>query len=141
MRKKPWEETEKMKSKKAWIRVAEAAIAIIMLASMILLLIGKQAERYDMGESMYKIQHSILDEASRNETVRSATLSENDAIVKSFITERIPPGINFTVKICLLAEQCNIEMPGREVYVDDVLVSSTMSLYEPRKLRFFAWIE
>ncbi|MFH0831378.1 MAG: hypothetical protein V1886_00715 [archaeon] len=130
-----------MKSKKAWIRIAEAAIAIIMLASIILMLIGKQAEKNDLGESMYKIQHSILDEAARNETVRSAALSGNDAVVKSFITERMPPGINFTVKICGLAGQCSIELPEKEVYVDDILVSSTMIHYEPRKLRFFAWIE
>jgi len=129
------------KNKKAWIRMAEAAFAIILLASMILVMIGKQAERQDISEAMYRLQHNILDEASRNETIRNAALSEDAPKVESFIRYRLPAGMNFTVKICNLPELCDAELPESEIYVSDVLISSTMQEYLPKKLRLFVWIE
>jgi hypothetical protein len=132
-----------MKNKKAWIRIAEAAIAIMLLASVILVIIGQQAEKQDIGEAMYNLQHKILDEASKNDTIRDAILSENTGMVKAFIKERISIGLNFTIQICNLNDACTIELPGKELYVDDVLISSTLQEYalEPKKLRFFVWIE
>jgi len=121
--------------------MAEAAFAIILLASMILVMIGKQAERQDISEAMYRLQHNILDEASRNETIRNAALSEDAPKVESFIRYRLPAGMNFTVKICNLPELCDAELPESEIYVSDVLISSTMQEYLPKKLRLFVWIE
>lgn len=130
-----------MKGKKAWIRIAEAAIAIMLLASVILVIVGRQAEKQDIGEVMYKIQHNILDEASRNDTVRNAVLLGNSQQINLFIRERLPAGMNFTTKICSPAELCETELPGNEVYVDDVIISSTLQQYQPKKLKFYAWIE
>lgn len=131
----------KMKNKKAWIRIAEAAIAIMLLASVILVLIGKEAEKQDIGEAMYKLQHNILDEASRNDTIRSAILSQNILQVNTFIRERLPAGMNFTIRICNIPEVCEADLPGKEIYVDDILVSSILQQYQPKKLRFFVWVE
>lgn len=131
----------KMQNKKAWIRIAEAAIAIMLLASVILVIVGRQVEQQDLGEMMYKLQQNILDEASRNDTVRNAVLSGNTLPVNSFIVERLPSGMNFTTKICNPEEACESELPSKEVYADDVLISSTLQQYQPKKLKFFVWIE
>lgn len=130
-----------IKNKKAWIRIAEAAIAIMMLASVILVFIGRQAEKQDIGEVMYMIQHNILEEASKNDSIRSAVLSQNVIPVNSFVRDRLPAGMNFTIRICNPAELCEIEAPSKEMYVDDVMVSSTLQQYQPKKVRFFVWIE
>ena len=129
------------KNKKAWIRIAEAAFAILMLASIVLVLIGKQAEKQDIGGAMYNIEHAILEEASRNDTIRNAAISNDELLVGNFVKERLPAGMNFTIRICGLSEICDASLPEKEVYVDDVLVSSTIQTYLPKKVRLFVWIE
>ena len=129
------------KNKKAWIRIAEAAFAILMLASIVLVLIGGQAEKQDIGGAMYNIEHAILEEASRNDTIRNAAISNDELLVGNFVKERLPAGMNFTIRICGLSEICDASLPEKEVYVDDVLVSSTIQTYLPKKVRLFVWIE
>lgn len=129
------------KDKKAWIRIAEAAIAIMLLASVILVLMTRQARPKDIAGAMYKLQHTILDEASRNESVRNAVLSGQVPTINSFIQERLPGGFGFNISICNPGERCNAEVPEKEIYVDDIIISSTLQQYNPKKLKFYAWIQ
>lgn len=130
-----------VKNKKGWIRIAEAAIAIMLLASVILVVIERQAEKQDVGEIMYEIQHNILDESSKNDTIRNAVLSGDTVPVDLFIREKLPAGMNFTTKICNPADVCDSDLLGKEIYVDDIIISSTLQQYQPKKLRFFVWVE
>jgi len=130
-----------IKNKKGWIRIAEAAIAIMLLASVILVSITKQVEKKDISEEMYKLQHTILEEASRNASVREAILTEDYAIIESFINERLAKGLNFTIAICNPSANCEAEVPKKEVYVNDIIISSTLQQYMPKKLKFYVWIE
>jgi hypothetical protein len=132
--------TKKANDKKAWIRIAESAIAIMLLASVILVLIAQQAKPKDIADTMYRLQHTILDEASKDDSVRAAVLTGNTSLVESFIKERLPAGFGFNISICAPAEECEAEVPDKDIYVDDILISSTLQQYQPRKLKFYIWI-
>ena len=126
--------------KRGWIRIAEAAIAIILLASVLLILIVRQAESNDTSLTMYKIQHSILDEASRNETLRNAVLREDTSAVASFIDDRLPPAFGFNVSICNPVEDCSALSGGSDIYTDDVIITASQQNYQPKKLKLYLWV-
>ncbi len=130
----------KTKNKRAWIRIVESAVAILMLASVILIAVSRQAERNNIADIMYKLQHAILEEASNNESMRQAVLQADTKNVTYFIKDRLPPGISFNITICPVVSQCTVPLPKQEIYVDDAIISSTFQQYQPRKLTFFAWI-
>lgn len=129
--------------KKGWIRIAEAAIAIMILASVILVLIARQGEEKGIGEEMYRLQHLILEEAAKNESVRDAVLnSRNLSLIDDFIGERMPVGIDFNITVCNPAGTCTVGTPtvNKELYADDILISSTLQQYQPKKLKIISWI-
>jgi len=132
-----------LKNKKGWIRIAEASTAIMILASVIIVLISRQVEKKGFGEDMYKLQQLILEEAAKNESVRDAVLnSRNLYLIDNFIDERMPIGIEFNVSICNPSGICNVGTTAvnSEVYVNDILISSLLEQYQPRKLKIISWL-
>lgn len=132
-----------LKNKKGWIRIAEASTAVMILASVIIVLLARQVEKKGFGEDMYKLQQLILEEAAKNESVRDSVLnSRNLYIIDSFIAERMPIGIEFNVSICNPSGICNIETTAgnSEIYANDVLISSLLEQYQPKKLKIISWL-
>lgn len=141
-----------LKNKRGWIRIAEAAMAILLLASTILILITRQAEQNSISEDMYNLQQLILDEAAKNLSVRNAVLNSATSsdlnLVQDFVSERMPLGIDFNISVCNPAGPCNVETPvmNEEIYVADMLISSTLQQYgnpltgQSKKLKIVSWI-
>jgi len=132
-----------IKNKRGWIRIAEASTAIMILASVIIVLLARQVEKKGFGEDMYKLQQLILEEAVKNESVRDAVLnSRNLYLVDNFISERMPIGIEFNVSICNPSGICNVGTTAgnSEIYVNDILISSLLEQYQPRKLKMISWL-
>ena len=132
-----------LKNKKGWIRIAEASIAVMILASVIIVLLARQVEKKGFGEDMYKLQQLILEEAAKNESVRDSVLnSRNLYLIDNFIAERMPIGIEFNVSICNPSGICNVETTAgnSEIYANDVLISSLLEQYQPKKLKMISWL-
>src|SRR3989338_7507220 len=132
-----------IKNKRGWIRIAEASTAIMILASVIIVLLARQVEKKGFGEDMYKLQQLILEEAVKNESARDAVLnSRNLYLVDNFISERMPIGIEFNVSICNPSGICNVGTTAgnSEIYVNDILISSLLEQYQPRKLKMISWL-
>jgi hypothetical protein len=130
-------------NKKAWIRIAESAIAVMILASVMLVLIARQGEKKGISEEMYKLQHLILEEAAKNESVRNAVLnSVNLNLIDDFIGVRMPIGIDFNITICNPTGVCDVETPtvNKELYADDILISSTLQQYQLKRLKIVSWV-
>jgi hypothetical protein len=94
---------------------------------------------------MYHLQNLILEEASKNITVRMAVLNSNNLpMIEDFIGQRMPLGINFNFSVCNPSGYCNVEVPDsvkeREVYVTDMLMSATLNQYNPKRLKIISWI-
>lgn len=126
-----------IKNKKGWIKIVEAFIAIILIAS-ILLTIYAKPQRIS-NEEILKIEDSLLNEISQNEILRRDVMNSSNESIASFIQSRIPGNLNFIVKICSVDDVCGLDLYRKEVYSRERIISSSLQEYEPKKLKIFMW--
>jgi len=124
--------------KKGWIKIAEAFIAVILIAGFFLLIYSRQINKTSKDE-IIKIEDSLLDEIVGNENFRNEILNNNSDNIEEFIITKIPVGLNFTIRICEVDEICNLNWYIKEIYVRERIVSSTLHEYKPKKLKLFVW--
>ena len=141
-------------NKKAWLRIVEALIAVLIVVGSVLVIMSQQNKNPDISEDVYKRQKQILDVLSKDEIARQLILDKNIPNVKSRIDKLIPSNWGFDINICDLDAICGAFDPvgnplpiDREVYASEVVVSSTLTQYgdatlqKPQKLRFFVWMK
>ncbi|MFH1710733.1 MAG: hypothetical protein ABH840_00305, partial [Nanoarchaeota archaeon] len=119
-------------NKKGWIKIVEAFIAILLIASVMLMIYTRQPERA-RNEEIIKIEDSVLNEISQNEILRQDVLDENDVSINLFIQSKIPANLNFTVRICNVTDICGLDVYKKEVYARERIISSTLIQYSPKK--------
>jgi len=148
-----------MKNKKAWIRIVEAFIAILIVLSAVLIVMSKQVDKTDISEGVYEKQKKILDVIGNNENYREEIIGidisgdfvevgmDNEIYsFDDFIKKTIPGTWDFTTCICKVDKFCNPESTpnDRDIFVSETVLSATLEQYpnkESRKLRFFVWRE
>lgn len=132
------------KNKQAWLRIVEVLIAILIITGSLLLIYSNQ-DRNNSGiseDEVYRIQTQILDVISKNETLRQKIIEGDTTIINQRIEKMIPNSWNFTTNICNINDICNANTPNdKNIYSTEVLVTSTLNDYNPKKLRFFVWIK
>ena len=125
-------------NKKGWIKIVEAFMAVMILASVMLTIYVKQPTR-TMNQEIIKIEDSILNEISQNEVLRQNVLDENETSISLFIQSKIPANLNFTARICGVEDICGLDVYRKEVYARERIISSTLKEFAPKKLRLFMW--
>jgi hypothetical protein len=128
-----------MKNKKGWIRILEAFISVMLIAVFMRVLYSGQVKK--SSDEIQKIQNVILDQVVNNEELRQDILLGSEGPVLSFVSERLPKDLNFTVHICPVSDICGMPFYVKEVFASERIVSSTLEKYEPRKLKLFVWRE
>ena len=130
------------KNKKGWLRIVEAVVAVLIISSVLVFLSLKKTEKADISQELYNLESSVLNNLESNESVRAAILINNEAFVKKFTESEVQDTFNFTIKICDVADICplpNIKDINKDVYVDERIISSNLSVYKPRKIKLFLW--
>ena len=135
----------KRKNKKAWLRIVEAFLSILILASFLLVVVTKTPIR-DTNQEIHDIQRHILRQISLNDSLRESVLLENKLEIKSFINKIKPIYWDFEIEICGVEDVCGMqqyppEAVEKEIYASEVLISSTTEKFEPKKLKLFVWIK
>ena len=133
------------KERKAWLRIVEAFLAILIIFGAVLVILARQPAKADISEDVYETQRQILDVISKNNELRSeiinTTNTQNNIKVHTAISSMIPASWNFATNICNLDMIC--ANPGnyenRDVYSTEVLITANLTIYNPKKLRFFVW--
>jgi hypothetical protein len=101
-------------------------------------------------EVIYQLQQTTLDQIASNPQLRQDVLSNDLSRISSFVQERMPMGFNYTVRICELSDICNICRPNEpcnqsfynsEIYTTERAISSTITEYNPKKIKLFMWRE
>jgi len=130
-----------IKGKRGWLRIVEAFIAVLLLAGFLLFLYVK-SDSGSSSEEIYKIEREILEAIERNDNLRSEVLSGRLIETNSFVRENLPLSLDFELIICEIDENCGLTNPQvleGKIYVDEILISSKLTVYNPKKLRFFVW--
>lgn len=143
----------KRENKKGWIRIAEAFLAITLLAGVMIVMYTKNIEKTNRGNEISNFEKGILEEIAASPEMRDAVLryegavpeSEDDianiTIIRNFIATRMPAGFEFEIKICKIDVICNLENYKEEVFARERVISASLTIYEPKKVKIFMWIK
>ncbi len=137
---------EKKLDTKAWIRILEVFIAILIIMSSFLIILSRRGPISDINDEVYEKQRQIINIISKNNDLRADIISGNNMNVDNKISQMIPSHWSFATRICGLDEVCPLDLAkvyeqGFEVYSTEVVVTSNLTQYSPKKLRFFVWVE
>ena len=141
-------------NKKGWIRIAEAFTAILLLMGAAIIVIGIGVQREDTSKEVYDIEMFILKDIQLNNTLRSEILTTSGTIeweelppsppfpaeTKNKIIAKTPEGIECFAKICPPEDVCLWgEESEKNVYAQSILITSTLTNFNPRQLKLFCW--
>jgi hypothetical protein len=134
---------EKRVNKKGWIRITEAVVAILIMASVLIVIYTNQTPRVSFSEYVYDLQARLLTEVADNNLWRNATINSNVSYLKeNYFDLNIPSFFDYNITICDLENSAScVFFPDteKEVYVEDRIISSTLETYDPKLLRLYIW--
>jgi len=132
-----------IKNKKAWIKIVEAAIAVLIVLSFVLLLFSRQNAGDEKEKEISKMLRYTLDYLSNNENARNQVIARNSSNIDKIISPLIPEWLNFSSRICSTSEVCSnpAGFMQKTVYSDEILVFANLTYYsgEAVKLKVFLW--
>lgn len=131
------------KNRRAWLRIVEAFLAIVIISGALLYILSEQPIQGDISEEVYQSQREILNLISKNEGLRADILDGDTTQVNVAITKMIPLNLEFSTNICMLGDVCPnlVSVLDKSVYATEVMIAATPNNYSPKKLRFFVWIK
>jgi len=135
-------EIRKIKTnRKAWLRILEAFLAVVIVLSAVLIIMVKQKPKTDISEEVYETQRQVLDIISKNDSLRNNILMQDNTKINSLISNLIPGNWNYSTNICNISLICPnpVQVYETEVYTTEIIVTSNLTKYSPKKLRFFVW--
>lgn len=128
-----------MRNKKAWLRIVEAFMAVLIVAS-VLIILAVRVPKQDRTESIHNIQRNILEQISLNDTLRGEILQNDKTNTELYIKKNLPVYLNSTIRICGVTEICGMPFyVEKEIYGDEILITANLTSYQPKKLKFFVW--
>jgi len=133
--------------RKAWIRILEVFIAILLVMGTVLVILARSSSPPDISEVVYEKQRQIIDIISKNDSLRKDIIIGENLEVNNTISKMLPNHWSFSTSICGLDIVCpnpggtEIYEQGFEIYSTEVIITSNLTQYSPKKLRFFVWIE
>lgn len=133
-------------NKKGWIRIVEAALAILIIFGVLLTVLGTRQIILN-GQDLSALIPPLLEEISKNVTLREKIISNDSSAIVDinlYLKERIKqPYLNYTAKICLPTEVCSLESypinAKGDVFAAERIISSTLTQYNPKKVKIFLW--
>lgn len=139
-----------MVNKRAWIRIVEASVAIMIILAVILTV--SQTKKTAVDRDLSVVITPILDEIAKNTSFREAIIKDNETSDKAeimlteFLEQKIKnPNIGYALKICGYKELCGLDDypddASGNIYADERIISSTLTTQGsgPRKVEIFMW--
>lgn len=145
-----------MENKRGWVKIVEAVLGIVIIASVLVVVVSNNNERVDISESVEIVQEDVLEEISVNETLREEVLSvgldgnfKNEIVLEDYASSKVPSYFGFAIYVCALESSESLvpcalneaEVLDKEIYVDEVYVAAQDEKFSPRRVRLFLWVE
>lgn len=137
----------KMKNKKGWIKIVEAFISIMLVASIFLIVLNKGPENKDDDFSrIHEAEIAILREIQLDNGLRNEILDAQESSLpiewNGFPAEKVPNYLDCVAKICDVDDSCMLQNPPQtDIYSESVIISTTLQtvVFDPRQLKLFCW--
>ena len=131
-----------MRNKKGWIRIFEAVLAVLLIASVLVMFYVRSFETSKNSERVYNLEKAILEDIVLDNHYRQMILENNLVEVDNYIKIRVVkllPGFNYSISICNPEDICPSPYYDREIYSSERIVSANLEQYSPKKLKIFIW--
>ena len=130
-------------NKKAWLRIMEAFLAVLLILSVLLVIISRQKADYNKQEEIMILQAKILEVATHDENLRNQLLNNDTSGVNVVIESLIPSRLNYTTRICNYKDICSLGyILDKNIYADEALIVANITQYSAEnstKLKIFLW--
>ncbi|MFW6233099.1 MAG: hypothetical protein ACOC3Z_00375 [Nanoarchaeota archaeon] len=141
-------------NKKAWVKIVEAFIAILILSGVLISLIGfSDFSKSDHSKNIQNIESSILYSIQKNNNYRSFIINDsldsrvnikesnkNLLEISSYIDSNKPEYLNCSTLICDIDSDCSIDFSfEKDIFVDSIIISNNLTHYNPKELKIFCW--
>lgn len=156
--------------KKAWIRIVEAFVAILLIMGVLLVLINRGYIGDNISSKVYEAELSILRGIQLDDELRNNILISNRSDydpssgesplpiewgafedvpgerrlkdVKNKILNQIPNYLDCKAKICELDSACVLsEVTDKEIYAQPATIVANYAVFSPRQLKLFCWVK
>ena len=138
-----------IKNKKGWLKIAEAFVAILLIAGIVLIVInrGSNQQSEDASSLVKDVETGILRKVQLNEALRTEILGTSGEVnwamfptqapnTKATIENNIPAYLSCEAKICNPSGPCSLAgTQNKNIYVESAMITSTLSTFKPRMLK------
>ena len=135
-------------NKKAWIRIAEAFVSVLIVVGAAMVVIKGGIQTNDISEKIYDIEVGISREIRLNDNLRSEILLTSGTVewndlpsqTKNKIIDKTPKWLECVAKICSPESQCLLsDESEKSIYAQSAIITSTVNAFNPRQLKLFCW--
>ncbi len=93
---------------RGWLRIVEATIAILIVASSILIVLQQEQQRFDA--NLCAPLAPLLNEIAQTPSLRTAVLTHQDSVISEFLKTHIQnPTLAYSFSFCSPDEVCGFE--------------------------------
>ncbi len=133
----------KRMNKRGWLRIVEAFLAVTIILGAVLFFTAKQTIHKDPSEEIYQREKEILEIISKNDSLRDKVINEDINGVNVEVSKLVPSNWKYQVRICNISNICSYQGDyiNKELYSSEIIITSTLTKYDPKKLRLFVWFE
>ena len=156
-------------NKRAWIRIVEAFVSILLIIGVLLIVINKGYIGKDISSEVYETEISILRSIQLDNTLRNNILISNKSgynaasgesplpiewddfddneervlkDVRDKIINQIPNYLECQAKICELDDSCTLNGEiETEIYAKPATIAANYAIFSPRQLKLFCWVK
>lgn len=132
------------KSKKAWIRILEAFLAVLLIFGVLLVVLSRSGSSVNKSSEIMKLERSILLSISQDSTLRNEILDNITTKSDIYIEKIKPASLNYSLQVCDALAVCPLDAPedillNKEIYASNILIIANLSDYRERQLKLFFW--
>lgn len=148
-----------MKNKKGWIKIVEAVIAVLLVASVLIVVANRGSlGREEISQKVYSIQVAILKEIQQDNSLRDSITSNSLTLpvewesfdssglsdVKNKVVSRTPDYLTCEARICEPSDLCDyVGSVSKNIYAYSILITVSPEAvgFTPRQIKLFCWTE
>jgi hypothetical protein len=137
-----------VKNKHGWIRMLEVVLAITLFSSVLIVVYTQQNQSADRKEQVFFIQERISNEISTNDVLRNMVLSNSEKELNDYFYDYFTSDLGYRIRICELEKEpvpCKLNFTdyssliNTEIFVEDLIISGNLTLYDPKIVNIFSW--
>ncbi|MFH1787524.1 MAG: hypothetical protein ABH811_01925 [archaeon] len=145
--------------KRAWIKIVEAFVAILLILSVVLIILNRGSLEKDSSDRIYNAESSILRGVQIDQNFREKIIlipeenlpvewdefeSEGLEDIKNKIIFQTPSYLDCVVNICGENVPCVLDdsdkPKNKEIYAQQVGILYYQETFKPRQLKIFCWV-